>query len=114
MICNEYRQTAAKVGLTIPQVTLLAGIVRHPGARATDFAASLVLERSTLSRNLAHLEKRGLISIQRGEGKNRHLHPTKDGESRIQDVYSDWSRSQKKAAKILGEAGALALKTIKS
>ncbi|MFE5075960.1 MarR family winged helix-turn-helix transcriptional regulator [Streptomyces halstedii] len=77
------RATAARLHPDLPLVsyTLLAHIDYRQGCRATDLAAHYMLDKSTVSRQVAALEKLGLV--ERHPDPNDHriqvLHPTASG-----------------------------------
>lgn len=77
------RAAAARVHPEIPLVsyTLLAHIDDRRGCRATDLAAHYLLDKSTVSRQLAGLEKLGLVERRPAPDDHRvHvLHPTEAG-----------------------------------
>ncbi|MGW8352723.1 MarR family winged helix-turn-helix transcriptional regulator [Streptomyces wedmorensis] len=100
------RAAAARVHPELPLVsyTLLAHIEEQSGCRATDLAAHYLLDKSTVSRQVAGLEKLGLVERRPAPDDHRvHvLHPTEAG-SRIlataqtnrlaayQERLKDWS-----------------------
>ncbi|MGW0118911.1 MarR family winged helix-turn-helix transcriptional regulator [Streptomyces sp. NPDC003327] len=100
------RAAAARVHPEIPLVsyTLLAHIGERSGCRATDLAAHYLLDKSTVSRQLAGLEKLGLVERRPAPDDHRVqvLHPTEAGNrvlahaqaSRLaayQERLADWS-----------------------
>lgn len=100
------RAAAARVHPELPLVsyTLLAHIEEQRGCRATDLAAHYLLDKSTVSRQVAALEKLGLIERRPAPDDHRVqvLHPTAAGAellataqtSRLaayQERLKDWS-----------------------
>ncbi|MFJ8661375.1 MarR family winged helix-turn-helix transcriptional regulator [Streptomyces sp. NPDC093795] len=77
------RAAAARVHPELPLVsyTLLAHIEEQRGCRATDLAAHYLLDKSTVSRQIAALEKLGLVERRPAPDDHRvHvLHPTEAG-----------------------------------
>ncbi|MDV9190149.1 MarR family winged helix-turn-helix transcriptional regulator, partial [Streptomyces sp. SR27] len=77
------RAAAARVHPELPLVsyTLLAHIEAQRGCRATDLAAHYLLDKSTVSRQVAGLEKLGLVERRPAPDDHRvHvLHPTEAG-----------------------------------
>lgn len=77
------RATAARLHPELPLVsyTLLAHIDDSQGCRATDLAAHYMLDKSTISRQLAGLEKLGLVERRPAPDDQRVqvLHPTEAG-----------------------------------
>lgn len=98
-----YAPGAQRHGLSVAQVTLLAAIVRYPGARGSDLAKALVLDRSTLSRTLRKLIELGLVETRPGEGRNVHHLPTREGRERLTAVHADWADAQEQAEALLAD-----------
>ncbi|MFF0423920.1 MarR family winged helix-turn-helix transcriptional regulator [Streptomyces sp. NPDC004520] len=77
------RAAAARVHPELPLVsyTLLAHIEEQRGCRATDLAAHYLLDKSTVSRQIAALEKLGFVERRPAPDDHRvHvLHPTAAG-----------------------------------
>ncbi|MEU4076074.1 MarR family transcriptional regulator [Streptomyces venezuelae] len=77
------RAAAARVHPELPLVsyTLLAHIEEQRGCRATDLAAHYLLDKSTVSRQVAGLEKLGFVERRPAPDDHRvHvLHPTEEG-----------------------------------
>ncbi|MFF5502767.1 MarR family winged helix-turn-helix transcriptional regulator [Streptomyces roseolus] len=100
------RAAAARVHPEIPLVsyTLLSHIEDRRGCRATDLAAHYLLDKSTVSRQLAGLEKLGLVERRPAPEDHRVqvLHPTEAGlavlataqanrRAAYQERLKDWS-----------------------
>ncbi|MFB7515595.1 MarR family winged helix-turn-helix transcriptional regulator [Streptomyces sp. NPDC056144] len=100
------RAAAARVHPELPLVsyTLLAHIEEQRGCRATDLASHYLLDKSTVSRQVASLEKLGLVERRPAPDDHRVqvLHPTEAGAkllasaqtSRLaayQERLKDWS-----------------------
>ncbi|WP_329119970.1 MarR family winged helix-turn-helix transcriptional regulator [Streptomyces sp. NBC_01465] len=100
------RATAARLHPELPLVsyTLLAHIDDQQGCRATDLAAHYMLDKSTVSRQIANLEKLGLVERRPDPDDHRVqvLHPTDAGTSTlaatqgsrraaVHDRLADWS-----------------------
>ncbi|MEU2233227.1 MarR family winged helix-turn-helix transcriptional regulator [Streptomyces vietnamensis] len=77
------RAAAARVHPELPLVsyTLLAHIEEQRGCRATDLAAHYLLDKSTVSRQIAGLEKLGFVERRPAPEDHRVqvLHPTEAG-----------------------------------
>lgn len=100
------RAASARVHPEIPLVsyTLLSHIEDRRGCRATDLAAHYLLDKSTVSRQLAGLEKLGLVERRPAPEDHRVqvLHPTEAGlavlataqanrRAAYQERLKDWS-----------------------
>ncbi|QGV79585.1 MarR family winged helix-turn-helix transcriptional regulator [Streptomyces ficellus] len=100
------RATAARLHpeLSLVSYTLLAHIDDRQGCRATDLAAHYLLDKSTVSRQVATLEKLGLVERRPDPADHRVqvLHPTEAGtrvlssthasrRAAYQERLADWS-----------------------
>ncbi|GAA2474656.1 MarR family winged helix-turn-helix transcriptional regulator [Streptomyces gobitricini] len=100
------RATAARLHpeLSLVSYTLLAHIDAQHGCRATDLAAHYLLDKSTVSRQVATLEKLGLVERRPDPADHRVqvLHPTEAGtrvlsathasrRAAYQERLADWS-----------------------
>src|SRR5260370_42168742 len=60
VVARVYEQALQTAGLSLPQMEILTVLIGATGpVRPAALAASLMLERSTVSRNLALMQKRG-------------------------------------------------------
>ncbi|MBV7259399.1 MarR family winged helix-turn-helix transcriptional regulator [Erythrobacter crassostreae] len=86
-------------GIKVSQFSILvAASVSRGDATITELADELGLERSTLSRNLQPLERRGLVEIgEEQQHRSRQVLLTAQGERLIEDAYGDWARVQDRA-----------------
>ena len=90
-------------GLEINQVTLLTAISLHGPARITMLAQELVMDRTTLTRDLKPLERCGFISIQSGQDKRmRFVSITKAGETALAEAVPLWESAQLAMIESLG------------
>jgi DNA-binding MarR family transcriptional regulator len=86
------RATAARVHpeLSLVSFTLLAHLAEQRGCRATDLAAHYLLDKSTVSRQVAVLEKLGFVERRPDPDDHRvHvLHPTQAGYEMLAAVHA--------------------------
>ena len=89
--------------LKLTQYSVLANLAQNPGISITDLADRLEIDRTTLSRNLGPLQKRGLIAIDTvGTGRRRQLAVTENGMELIRQVYPSWRTAEFKVRGLLG------------
>lgn len=82
-------------GVTAAQFNILGALANHPGRSITDTANALAMDRTTLSRNLALLERKGLVaSAPAGRGNGRLGALTKQGRETLDAILPEWRRSQ--------------------
>lgn len=85
------------VGMKATQFTVLAALEYESAGEptVTDLARALVLDQSSLSRNLAVLERQGLIKLVAGEDKReRIVMLTRAGRAALARGYPVWKRAQ--------------------
>jgi len=96
-----------EIGLKTTQFTVLAALSYESEGRptVTHLASALVLEQSSLSRNLAVLERKGLIELEPGEDKReRIVMLTRAGRALLARGYPVWKQAQAAVAGALGPA----------
>ena len=105
IIMQLYDQALRPHGLKSTQFTLLIAIrLREPVNQKT-LAECTVTDRTTLTRNLASLERQGLIQMQSGTDRRvKEISLTPDGHQRLTEVYPAWRKAQTQTQKLLGKA----------
>ena len=86
-----------EIGLKATQFTVLAALLYESDGRptVTDLATALVLEQSSLSRNLAVLERLGYIKLVAGDDRReRIVTMTRLGRLVLQRGYPVWKAAQ--------------------
>jgi DNA-binding MarR family transcriptional regulator len=95
-ISQFYDQLMAPVGLRSTQFSILAKLNRLGPMTINALAENMVLDRTTLGRNVLPLERDGLIAIEPSasdrRAKERRL--TTAGEKRLQQALNAWSYAQ--------------------
>lgn len=111
LVTRIYAEELAPHGLDVGPFTLLAALSVKPGARSADLSALLDLERSAVSRELAHLVREGLVVAEPIDGRSASLRPTPAGRARFEAALPAWERAQERAHALLGDV-APALKAL--
>jgi DNA-binding MarR family transcriptional regulator len=95
-VTQLYDQFLAPVGLHVTQFSILAKLKRFGPLTINALAKQMVMDRTTLGRNVGPLERDGLIRIEASavDGRARELHLTKAGEKRVQDARDAWEEAQ--------------------
>jgi len=89
--------------LKLTQYSVLVNLIGRPGISITDLADLLESDRTTLSRNLGPLQKRGLIAMEPVDsGRRRQLTVTDKGRTLIQAVFPAWRVAECRVREILG------------
>jgi DNA-binding MarR family transcriptional regulator len=105
VVTRCYEQELQTVGLSQPQMEVLTCLVIDPRpVRPAALAAQLMLERSTVSRNLALMQKRGWIAAAETSptGRAMSVTITEAGVAAFTRAGSAWRRAQADATKMLG------------
>lgn len=99
-----YDRHLVPTGLGIAQFGLLNAIWSREGASVTDIAALLDMERTTLTRNLGPLVRRGLVALGAGPDKrSRSVTITEAGKETVRRARPHWRAAQAELAAALGE-----------
>ena len=96
-----------EIGLKATQYTVLAALSYESQGRptVTYLATALVLEQSSLSRNLAVLERQGLILLEPGDDKRERIVTlTRVGRALVARGYPVWKEAQAAVTGALGQA----------
>jgi DNA-binding MarR family transcriptional regulator len=93
-------------GLTITQFGLLAHLSALPGISVSGLAEKLVMDPTTLTRNLRPLEKKGLVkvAIDPSDRRSRALHLTAAGSETFRAAAPAWAKAQRHMEQVLGNA----------
>jgi DNA-binding MarR family transcriptional regulator len=95
-VTQLYDQILAPIGLHVTQFSILAKLKRLGPQTINALAKDMVMDRTTLSRNVLPLERDGLIKIEASaaDGRAKELHLTKAGEKRLQAGSEAWAQAQ--------------------
>ena len=95
-VTQLYDQFLAPVGLHVTQFSILAKLKRLGPTTINGMAKEMVMDRTTLGRNVLPLERDGLIKIEASatDGRAKELHLTKAGEKRLLAGREAWEQAQ--------------------
>jgi len=95
-VTQFYDQVIAPTGLRTTQFSILAKLKRRGPLTINALAEDLVMDRTTLGRNILPLERDKLISVEPAASDRRakELHLTKAGERRLEAARKRWSVAQ--------------------
>lgn len=100
----SFDQAIAESGLRGTQFTLLTALVVGGAMPLTVLADALALDRTTLTRNLAPLERDGLVaSIPSPDGRVRTVALTQRGQQALERALPRWEAAQRRVVASLGE-----------
>ena len=103
-ITQFYDRYLATAGLRTTQYGVLARLKRHGPMSINALAAELVVDRTTLGRNIRPLERDGLIAIEPDptDGRTKILRLTKAGDARHQRAQKRWAEAQRQFERAYG------------
>ena len=102
-VTRTYDEALRPVGLRATQVSLLAAVALEGAMSITSLAGLIGMDRSTLTRNLAPLEKEGLLAVgSEGWRRSRTLAITAKGRARLHAAVPLWEAAQKRLRQVLG------------
>ena len=109
-----YDQFLASSGLRTTQFSILAKLKRRGPLTISELAESMVMDRTTLGRNILPLERDGLITIEAtaSDRRAKELHLTKDGEKRLVAALRGWQAAQARFETVFGVKRAAELRTL--
>src|SRR6201993_2186929 len=95
-LSQSYDRFLAPSGLRTTQFSILAKLKRKGPMTINALAADMVMDRTTLGRNILPLERDGLIRIEplASDRRSKALHLTKAGEKRFEAACAGWVKAQ--------------------
>jgi DNA-binding MarR family transcriptional regulator len=113
MVSGIYDEALAPLKLKISQFTILVALDRRGPSTAVDLCRLLMMDKSTASRNLQRLRRRGWISlVEDRDGSGQKLSLTRDGTQVLREAYPLWRKAQGEATRRLRADGLNALDTV--
>src|SRR5438034_2951525 len=113
-VTQLYDQLLAPVGLRITQFSILAKLRRRGPLTINALAEDLVMDRTTLGRNILPLEREGLVAVVRSSAdrRSKELHLTEAGLARLRLAVKEWARAQVQFESVFGGRRAAELRTV--
>ena len=113
-VTQFYDQHLAPTGLRATQFSILAKLRRLKEATINELAAEMVMDRTTLGRNILPLEREGLISIERGRRdlRSKTMKLTPEGRKRLDEACEGWRLAQAGFARAFGEERTVLLRSL--
>ena len=95
-VSQFYDQCLAPIGLRTTQFSILAKLKERGPLTINTLAKVMVMDRTTLGRNILPLERDGLIQIgpSASDRRAKELYLTNAGEKRLQAARKAWSQAQ--------------------
>jgi DNA-binding MarR family transcriptional regulator len=115
VVTKIYDDSLRPLGLRTAQQTILVAISLMKIPTPRDLERRLSLEKSTVSRNVERMQRRGWVEFVPGEdGRSHHLKLTAKGTKLLHESTALWQVAQKRVALLLGKKGGIALSRILS
>jgi DNA-binding MarR family transcriptional regulator len=113
-ITQFYDQFLAPSGLRTTQFSILAKLRRLGPMTINSLAGEIVMDRTTLGRNILPLERDGLIAVEQGsrDRRSKELRVTEAGEARFRAGVKGWVQAQRKFEKAFGAARTADMRTL--
>jgi DNA-binding MarR family transcriptional regulator len=113
-VTQFYDRHLAAAGLRTTQFSILAKLRRQGPLTINALADQMVMDRTTLGRNILPLERDGLISIVPGrtDRRRKELLLTDAGLERLTAGYEGWKEAQREFAASFGEERAAGLRAL--
>jgi DNA-binding MarR family transcriptional regulator len=103
-LTQMYDDALRPAGLRTTQFTLLSAICVAGPVTVQRLATAVVMDRTTLTRDLRPLERQGLVSIEPGEDRReRKVDLTPEGAQVINRALPLWEKAQAQVSKGLGQ-----------
>lgn len=107
LLSQSYDAALRPVGIRSTQLPLLATIGLRGPLALTELADAVVIDRTTLTRSLALLERKGWVrTIAGADLRTREIRLTPRGQDVLRRAVPLWDNAQARATAILGEARA--------
>ena len=113
-VTQFYDQVLTPAGLRATQYSILARLSRRGAMTINALAAELVMDRTTLGRNILPLQRDGLIAVGpgRSDRRSKELSLTRPGQARLRTAAKAWTQAQQRFEATVGAARAAALRAL--
>ena len=113
-LSQSYDRFVAPSGLRMTQLSILRRLKRKGPLTINALAEGMVMDRTTLGRNVVPLQREGLITIKPAASDRRAkvLRLTEVGEQRLQAAREGWSRAQARFETAFGAERAAKLRAL--
>jgi DNA-binding MarR family transcriptional regulator len=106
IVTSLYDRLLRKFDIKVNQASILVFLTIHSGSGPGDIGKALRMEKSTVSRNLDRMRKKGWIEIEvRDEGPSQVVCVTEKGNNLLLEIHGEWRKAQESARKLLGTEG---------
>lgn len=104
VVTQAYDDRMRPAGLRATQFALLVHAYTMGPLALSRLAEAMVIDRTTLARNIELLEKSGLIEVRDGDDRRtRIVGITEEGRKKLSDALPLWKKTQEEIKKMMGE-----------
>ena len=105
-VTQMFDKTLKPSDLKATQFSVLATVAIEGPASMTVISRALVMDRTTLTRNLKPLKDRGLVKEEKNSGdrRQRHIALTRAGKTALSKALPLWKQAQKQVVSGIGHA----------
>lgn len=113
-VTQFYDQFLTKVGLRTTQYSILRKLRRLGPLSINALARELVMDRTTLGRNILPLQREGLIAVVKGrtDRRSKELQLTDAGLARLRTAIEGWAEAQARFETAFGGEHSSELRTL--
>lgn len=106
VVTSIFDHALKPLDLSLAQGNILTMLALHEQTSPKDISNVLMMEKSTVSRNLEGLRQKGWIEIaSEGDYQPQIVSLTASGRNLIKKAHGAWQKAQKEASLLLGEDG---------
>jgi len=106
VLTRSYDESIRSLGIQVSQLILLVAVANagDEGAPIGQIAKAVLMDQTTLSRNIVPLEKAGLVKLKSSprDARSRVVVLTDAGARMIEAAYPRWKAAQRAVQKLLG------------
>lgn len=104
VITHHFDEILKPSGLLITQFTVLAAVARAREGTINELAEILIMDRTTLTRNLKPLVREGWLQVKIGrDQRTRIVSLTTQGEAALERALPLWQKAQEEVVEVLGD-----------
>ena len=113
-VTRVYDRYLAASGLRATQYSILARLKRRGSMTINALADELLMDRTTLGRNILPLQRDGLVAAVRGKSdrRSKELRLTAAGTARVRSAVKNWNEAQAEFERAFGTGRAEALRAL--
>jgi DNA-binding MarR family transcriptional regulator len=113
-VSQFYDQHLAACGLRVTQYSILSKLKEEARLTINRLAEMMVMDRTTLGRNILPLQRAGLIAVVQGtvDRRSKDLYLTNAGKTRLSEARICWAKAQAGFDAAFGRAKDAKLRTV--